>query len=147
MSDGIGLSDCQFGDLRAFFILRKINILTIYLIFNDCAICTQKLHRDYINYVFTNVYTYDIIISSKGDTRKELNMIYETTIGRFKVQAKVYDTGSQYGIDEGRISKLWIWDQEKPLAIYTYDRGYESITKGYEKEVAEIKNNLVKFFK
>lgn len=74
-------------------------------------------------------------------------MIYETTIGKFKIQAKIYDTGSSYGIGGGRISKLWIWDQDEPHAIYIYDRGDESITKGYEKEVTEIKNNLVKFFK
>lgn len=34
-------------------------------------------------------------------------------------EAKVYDLGSEYGIDDGRVSKLWIKD------VYSYDRGDE----------------------
>lgn len=73
-------------------------------------------------------------------------MIYETIIGRFKVQAKIYDTGSQYGIDEGRISKLWIFNKESQT-VYTYDRGDDSIVKGYEEQVKIIKEKLVNMFK
>ena len=35
--------------------------------------------------------------------------------------AKVYDEGSQYGINEGRISKLTL--KENGKVIYNYDRG------------------------
>jgi len=42
--------------------------------------------------------------------------------------AKVFDTGSEYGIDNGRISKLQIckgdrWDHN--TNIYNYDRGLD----------------------
>ena len=44
--------------------------------------------------------------------------------GKYKAvhyEAKVYDEGSQYGINEGRISKLTL--KENGKVIYNYDRG------------------------
>ena len=38
-------------------------------------------------------------------------------------QAKVYDTGSQYGINRGRISKLWA--SMNSQVIVSYDRGWD----------------------
>ena len=54
-------------------------------------------------------------------------------IDGFRFQAKVYDEGSVYGINEGRVSKLMIWDEAKKQAcgnifkasILNYDRGWD----------------------
>ena len=81
MSDGIRLSDCQFGDLRAFFYFAHFSfIYYIYIahsINNEYTGIAQFLFK----FVFTNV----IIISSKGDTRKERIM---------KIYTANRDTGS-----------------------------------------------------
>lgn len=42
----------------------------------------------------------------------------------FKFQAKVYDEPSHYGINEGRISKLWIATTSGTV-VYDYDRGLD----------------------
>jgi len=50
----------------------------------------------------------------------------ETAEGAFtyKYWAKVYDEGSIYGIDEGRISKLTVIDSET-RTVMNYDRGWD----------------------
>jgi hypothetical protein len=48
--------------------------------------------------------------------------------GTYSFQAKVYDTGSKYGIGKGRISKLNIWDtadRSRKNIIVNYDRGWD----------------------
>ena len=40
----------------------------------------------------------------------------------FSWQAKVYTNPSMWGIADGRISKLWIYDS-KEQEVYCYDRG------------------------
>lgn len=50
---------------------------------------------------------------------------------KYKYEAKVYDVGSKYGINNGRISKLkvvndigpnsWTWDN----TVINYDRGWD----------------------
>ena len=52
--------------------------------------------------------------------------------GKYKFQAKVFDEGSKYGIDGGRISKLSIWDEDMrnktnffDSCIVNYDRGWD----------------------
>ena len=50
-----------------------------------------------------------------------------------KYQAKVYDEGSRYGINNGRISKLML--RSNGRVIYSYDRG-EDIEP--QNEAAEI---------
>lgn len=51
---------------------------------------------------------------------------YEGTIGDCRFQAKVYDTGSKFGINKGRISKLEVWDRTAGLAVrhISYERGW-----------------------
>lgn len=54
---------------------------------------------------------------------------------KYKYEAKVYDVGSKYGINNGRISKLkvvndigpnsWTWDN----TVINYDRGWISDRK------------------
>lgn len=66
------------------------------------------------------------------------------TIDEFRFQAKVFDEGSQYGINEGRVSKLMIWDEAKrqtcrnifTASIVNYDRGWDiKPTKAADKHI------------
>jgi hypothetical protein len=49
----------------------------------------------------------------------------EGTINGYKYWAKVYDEGSIYGINEGRISKLTIRKVGETRDLYNYDRGLD----------------------
>jgi len=64
----------------------------------------------------------------------------EGKIDGFLFQAKVYDIGSQYGIDNGRVSKLTIWaaDRHPGDAIINYDRGWDkSPSEGWQQELLQ----------
>ena len=50
-------------------------------------------------------------------------MWYHGTINNIKWSAKVYDEPSEFGINSGRISKLWI--AIDGVAICNYDRGWD----------------------
>ena len=41
----------------------------------------------------------------------------------YKFQAKVYEVGSEYGIDGGKISKLWISCED--MIVASYERGWD----------------------
>jgi hypothetical protein len=61
------------------------------------------------------------------ETKQLPNRWVEGKIGDYRFQAKVYDIGSHFGIDGGRISKLAVWD-EGPGGlgeIISYDRGWD----------------------
>lgn len=55
------------------------------------------------------------------------------TVDGFRFQAKVFDEGSMYGIDEGRVSKLCVWNEAQQktsrniwrATIINYDRGWD----------------------
>jgi hypothetical protein len=49
------------------------------------------------------------------------------TVNGFCFLAKVYDTGSIYGINNGRVSKLTVWSSEYQSTgdIINYDRGWD----------------------
>jgi len=51
------------------------------------------------------------------------------TIDSFRFQAKVYDAGSRFGINDGRVSKLEIWNPDAggmvKGSIASYDRGWD----------------------
>jgi hypothetical protein len=57
----------------------------------------------------------------------------EGFIGKYTFQAKVYDEPSTFGINDGRVSKLMVWDEvvrQKESNIFTasiinYDRGWD----------------------
>lgn len=85
MSDGIRLSNCQFGDLGAFFYFA--HFLFIYQIYNAHSIYNEYTETTQLLFklVFTNVYTNYNIILSKGYTRKEHIM---------KIYTANRDTGS-----------------------------------------------------
>ncbi len=57
---------------------------------------------------------------------------YAGTAGDYIFQAKVYDTGSQYGINGGRVSKLEVWTQAGGIsrANIRYDRGWDKKPTG-----------------
>ena len=62
-------------------------------------------------------------------------------INGFEYEVKVYDTGSQYGINEGRISKLWL---SGPEGRANYDRGWDIEPTTPEAEAA-VKALLERF--
>lgn len=80
------------------------------------------------------------------------------TVGKYNFQAKLFDYGSDFGIDEGRVSKLSIWNQavreEKQdfleACIVNYDRGWdikpEGDTEPYFNAVMELLENAPKRF-
>ena len=57
---------------------------------------------------------------------------FELNGSLFRWQAKVYPTGSQFGIDGGRISKLWVCQLPPGEVRYwkevaNYDRGWDRL--------------------
>ena len=54
----------------------------------------------------------------------------------YKFQVKIYKVGSQYGIDGGKISKLWISCED--MVVASYERGWDvkPSSKGAELAVA-----------
>lgn len=48
--------------------------------------------------------------------------------GKYRFEAKLYDEGSCFGINEGRVSKLHIWPKEGFVfdsEVVAYDRGWD----------------------
>lgn len=65
-------------------------------------------------------------------SRKEVETLYDGTcldnwhIGAyngFRWGAKIYDEGSRFGIDDGRVSKLFIYDADNNEVV-SYERGW-----------------------
>jgi hypothetical protein len=54
---------------------------------------------------------------------KDDNWVYGK-VGNYEFDAKLYDGGSEFGINEGRVSKLSITD-ENDNWICNYDRGWD----------------------
>lgn len=48
---------------------------------------------------------------------------YAGRIEQYQFQAKVYDIGSKFGINNGRVSKLSL--REDGVEIFSYDRGWD----------------------
>jgi hypothetical protein len=73
------------------------------------------------------------------DTRLEDGWI-TAFIGGFWCQAKVYDEGSSFGINNGRISKLVVCDDVKwnhDKLLFSYDRG-DDVNNMTEKDLKFI---------
>lgn len=71
----------------------------------------------------------------------------EGKVENYKFSAKIFDEGSEFGINEGRVSKLTIID-ENDNCIVNYDRGWdikpeEKYTKYYN-AVMELLENAPK---
>ena len=73
----------------------------------------------------------------------------EGKVGKYKFQAKLFDNGSIFGIDKGRVSKLSIGN-EGELCIVNYDRGWDKKpnknAKPYFDAVMELLENAPKRF-
>jgi hypothetical protein len=50
----------------------------------------------------------------------------EGSINGFCFQAKVFDTGSKFGINNGRVSKLMVWEHRTSTDLFSYDRGWDA---------------------
>ncbi len=63
------------------------------------------------------------ITLTKGDPRTDF-WLYGDVKGHpgYSFAAKVFDVGSRYGIDGGRVSKLEVWFKDR--AVLHYDRGW-----------------------
>ena len=62
---------------------------------------------------------------------------YGRVSGGYRYEAKVYDTGSEFGIDGGRISKLEV--RKDDVVVAAYDRGWDVEPKTKEdKDVLAI---------
>ena len=96
-----------------------------------------------------------ITISSTKDARKQTGWIDATIVvsdnkdlsGHFegRLQAKVYDKPSIHGIDNGRVSKLWVaslGDAREDL--YNYDRGldFSNLPQNTVRAIIDFLENL-----
>jgi len=63
------------------------------------------------------------------------------TYGEFNFGAKIFDQPSQFGICEGRVSKLHVTDQNDKL-VYNYDRGVD-VDHAIGVELANVLENVV----
>ena len=68
-------------------------------------------------------------------------------IDDYRFQAKVFNTGSKFGIDGGRISKLEVWDGATRGAdkLLSYDRGWDKKPVGAEAK--DLLRTLLGYFK
>lgn len=74
------------------------------------------------------------VIGSAYFTKFEIGTNWcDGKIGKYNFQAKLFDEGSTFGIKNGRVSKLAIWDEEIRQkeqnlfkgCIVNYDRGWD----------------------
>lgn len=50
---------------------------------------------------------------------------YEYRTVLYKFNAKIYSEPSVYGIKEGRVSKLWVRNEQNNKVVFHYERGYD----------------------
>ncbi len=74
----------------------------------------------------------------------------EGTVDKYQFQAKLFDIGSNHGINNGRVSKLTIWNEKSNVHIVHYSRGWDIKPKAEYKEyfnaVMELLENSPKRF-
>lgn len=73
-----------------------------------------------------------------------INIDFDLNGKHYTAEAKVFDVGSQYGINRGRISKLCI-RRTGDGVVYQYDRG--SVFSPADADAIEAKNIIVNLFK
>ena len=66
-------------------------------------------------------------------------------IDDFEFEANVYDEGSQFGIDNGRVSKLAVYRNNPRGEVISYDRGWD--TYPATPELEDLLDSLLRFFK
>jgi hypothetical protein len=77
---------------------------------------------------FTVTDTTDSASPKRRKQMRESNWV-EGRIGPYTYEANVYACGSQYGIREGNVSKLFIRDETTRKDIVAYDRGWIILPK------------------
>ncbi len=60
-----------------------------------------------------------------GNSRQMGGGWYEGKQGIYRWQALVFDEPSRFGLDEGRVSKLWIKNTETGQVVFNFDRGLD----------------------
>lgn len=70
----------------------------------------------------------------------EIEIPGTNTIARYEV--KSYEDGSEYGIDNGRISKLTVWINEK--IVINYDRGWDLKPDKKDESMMFVYNEIIK---
>lgn len=66
----------------------------------------------------------------------------------FKWSIKVFEVGSEFGINNGRISKLWIQRESNGEAVANYSRGwdvkpFDADGNFYDNDVKEVYEELI----
>jgi hypothetical protein len=83
---------------------------------------------------------------------KTSNWVYGTVnSGEYGFEAKLFDEGSEYGINNGRVSKLSIWNEKNrqeeqdflKASIVNYDRGWDIKPKKGYKEIFDAVMQLL----
>lgn len=85
---------------------------------------------------------------------KSLNdFVYERQMGgdwirektdKFDCRILAFDEPSQYGIDGGKISKLWIKDLSTNKQVVNYDRGWDDKVDDSNKELKTFYDKIIK---
>lgn len=63
---------------------------------------------------------------------------------KFKCVFLAFEDPSTYGIDNGRISKLWIGDLKTKKMVANYDRGWDEPVDKNNKELVKFYNEILK---
>lgn len=67
-----------------------------------------------------------------------------TRINGYEIQAKVYEQGSKYGINGGKISKLCILKERH--CCLNYDRGWDIELDANNSELMEVYNKVLEMW-
>ena len=59
------------------------------------------------------------------------------SVGGYAYEASVYDEPSRFGINEGRVSKLWVWTADRQDELLAYDRGWDKEPSEAHRELYE----------
>lgn len=66
--------------------------------------------------------------------------------GDFKAVIKSFPKPSKYGIDGGKISKLWIKNTKTNDVVANYDRGWDTELDDSDKELKKFYDRIIKEF-
>ena len=76
-------------------------------------------------------------------TRRSGNWV-SGNIGDYTFEIKVFEQPSEFGIDEGRVSKLWIARRRTFGVVASYDRGWDKLPR-FDDEI-EVTQALIDQF-
>ena len=66
------------------------------------------------------------------------------TIGQYTYEAKVYPCGSEFGIHDGNISKLYLRDTATRTEVVNYDRGWDVLPES--QDIIDMVDALVEHY-